>query len=229
VGDTQKNDLIRSLGKVVRGLSALFWSIPLALITYIQTARTSWLDFAGFFSITPALFLSGVQWYSLFLLRQFQPQERIWQRSVEQAELLVLVNMGLIPFLYWWRRCPKEPLYGTCVVLLVICCFLLLIQFNRVIQRLVAMLPDEALRSETFVFTNLNTMSLWILSGFLGLYIVGLKWDWLPSDLTGWVWIVRNEGAWIPIFLMFMPVAITMALIWKIKEIIFSSVFDSRA
>ena len=35
--------LLRSLGSLARGLSALFWGLPVALIICAETTRASWL------------------------------------------------------------------------------------------------------------------------------------------------------------------------------------------
>jgi len=36
-------ELLRALGRLVRGLSVLFWGLPLALVACVQTAKTEWL------------------------------------------------------------------------------------------------------------------------------------------------------------------------------------------
>ena len=42
--DAAKADLIRALGRLVRGLSTLFWVIPMALAADVETARSGWMD-----------------------------------------------------------------------------------------------------------------------------------------------------------------------------------------
>src|SRR5271163_1905273 len=102
--DAAKADLIRALGRLVRGLSTLFWGIPLALAADMQTSRTDWLDSLGALSFAPALILTGLLWHGLRQLRDFQPQERVWQQSLDRAEIFAIVNIGLAPFLFWWHR-----------------------------------------------------------------------------------------------------------------------------
>src|SRR5437764_1404541 len=41
-----KTELMRSLGRLVRGLSALFWGLPIALVACVQSATTDCLHFA---------------------------------------------------------------------------------------------------------------------------------------------------------------------------------------
>src|SRR4051812_45970370 len=78
---TPKAQVLRSLGKLVRGLSALFWSLPFMLIIYVQTARTEWLQGFRAWAMLPAIAVSALLWWSLMQLRQFQPQERIWRQA----------------------------------------------------------------------------------------------------------------------------------------------------
>src|ERR1700691_4033144 len=143
--DAAKADLMRALGRLVRGLSTLFWTIPLTLAADVETARTDWLDSLGALSFAPALVLSGLLWYGLRQMRDFQPQERVWQLALHRAGIFAIVNTGLAPFLFWWHRLPSVHFYSVCVNLLAAMGFVFLIQVNQVLRRLAAMLPDEML------------------------------------------------------------------------------------
>jgi hypothetical protein len=227
VPDAPKAELLRSLGRVVRALTTLFWALPITLIAYVQTAHTGWFDFFGPFSILPAMALTGLIWRALCLLQSFQPQEAIWIRALDRASVFALLNLGLVPFLYWWRRMPTVPLYNCCVAFIVISSLLLLIHINYVLRRLTAMLPDETLRAETTTFTRMNTASLSTLTGALLIYFLLLQINSLPEGVAQWLAMVGPDGLWLAVFLTLMPMAITMSLIWKIKEIIFTSVFGA--
>ncbi len=226
--DAPKAELLRSLGRMVRGLSALFWGLPLTLIAYVQTARTNWLNFLDGFGFVPAVLLSLVLCGALFQMRQFQKQERIWQTALHRAEVFALVNLGLAPFLFWWHRLPFVPLYGACLALLAVSSLLFLIQINRVLQRLTAMLPDEMLRSETRLFSSLNITILGTVLALIGLYFGLQELKAMPHICQQWLNVASSEGLWVTLFLVLMPLAMTMAMIWKIKEVIFSSVFNAE-
>jgi hypothetical protein len=224
--DAAKADLMRALGRLVRGLSTLFWGIPLALAADVQTARTDWLEALGALSFAPAFLLSGWLWYGLRQMRDFQRQERVWQHALHRAEIFAIVNTGLAPFLFWWHRFPLEPLYFVCVTFLAVSGFLFLICLNQVLRRLAAMLPDEMLRLETRTFTTINT---WLLSAALGSLSVYLA----LTDFQGAARLIGRHGLdlpmigeWLILFLTLMPVAVTLALLWKIKEAIFTSFFE---
>ena len=74
MSDTPPNpDLLRALGKLVRGLSALFWGLPAALIVCFGTAVLGWFRAL---SIVPVLVTTGMLLYGLWQFGAFQRQER---------------------------------------------------------------------------------------------------------------------------------------------------------
>src|SRR5437868_13506284 len=114
--------------------------MPLALVVYVQTARTDWLEAFGPMAFLPAVAISGVLWYGLAQLHYFQKQERIWHHAIDRAQIFATFNIGLSPFLSWWHRIPMLPFYAACVGRLALSSLLLLVQVSRAVLRLVAML-----------------------------------------------------------------------------------------
>jgi hypothetical protein len=224
--DAAKADLMRALGRLVRGLSTLFWGIPLALAADVQTARTDWLDALGALSFAPAFLLSGWLWYGLRQMRDFQRQERVWHHALHRAEIFAIVNTGLAPFLFWWHRFPLVPFYFICVNLLAVSGFFFLIYINQVLRRLAAMLPDEMLRVETRTFTAINTWLLSAALGSLSAYLALTDFRGAPRLIGRHGLDMPMIGQWLILFLTLMPVAVTLALLWKIKEAIFTSFFE---
>jgi hypothetical protein len=225
-----KAELLRRMGQLVRGLSALFWGLPLTLLVYFQTAQTDFFDAMGLFAILPAMLVSGLLLYGLAQIGQFQKQERIWRNAVEQAKLFAVVNLGLSPFLYWWHRFQFVPLYNFAVLLLSISSLLFLLVLNTVLHRLAAMLPDETLRLETKLFTTFNRRMLVAIPVLLLIYFALGFISPMPEFLR--IILDRADGTdshglWLLIFLILMPLAMTMALIWKIKEVVFASILET--
>jgi len=228
--DAAKADLMRALGRLVRGLSTLFWGIPLALAADVETARSNLMDSLGALGFAPAFVLSGLLWCGLRQMRDFQKQERVWQQALDRAELFATVNTGLAPFLSWWHRYPSEASYCACVVFLGVSGYLFLIYINQVLSRLAAMLPDQTLRLETRAFAAWNR---WMLAAALAGLSVDLAlahWPAAPrladrsfiSSFPG----PQRIGEWLILFLTLTAVAATLALLWKIKEAIFTSFFE---
>ena len=229
--DAAKAELLRALGRAVRGLSTLFWGLGLTGLAYLEmaymeTGQMIWLETFGLMAFVPAFLISPLLWHGLNQLRAFQPQERIWQRALSRAEGLAVLDAGLAPFLYWWDQFPAVPLFTACVGLLSLSSLLLLVQLNCVLQRLCAMLPDETLRAETRLFTRFNISLLLASLAGLALYFLLTRFPVLPAWLGLWMDAAAAAGIWLALFLILLALAMTMALLWKIKEVIFSSLTD---
>ena len=215
-------ELLRSLGRLVRGLSSLFWGLPVALVVCVQTAK---LDVLRPFGVLPPVLVTGWLAFGLWQLGYFQKQERVWIHALDKAKWLALVNLGLSPFIYFWSRLPDEPLYIIMVLALAVSGLLFLASLNTVLCRLTAMLPDEGLRQETRYFTLINRyLVLAILLLGVAFYVLLHFPQWLQSA-GALLQALGPASLWLLVFLVLLPLAMTMALIWKIKEVILDSVF----
>jgi hypothetical protein len=217
--------LLRSLGKLARGLSALFWGLPASLLVAADTARTDWLMPLG---ILPLLAINLLILYGLWQMGEFQKQERPWRLALDRAKLLALVNLGLSPFVFWHSRMPGEILFTFALFLLGLSGVVFLFNLNLVLRRLAAMLPDETLRQETRQFTALNR---WLLV-FLLFFAMAFAWlSNVPHEHLPLGFLVKwagHLGALLLVFFILLPLAMTMTLIWKTKEVILEAVFGPR-
>ena len=186
--------MLRSLGRLARGLSALFWGLPASLFICAETIRADWLRPLG---ILPALAGTGLLLYGLWQMSDFQKQERPWRNALDRAKLLGLVNFGLCPFLYWQNKMPGQPFFNAAVWVLVLSALLFLFNLNVVLKQLGAMLPDETLRHETRQFTVLNRwlLVLWLALARHGRLLPCDRWH-LPARLGQpvWTWVHAENG-----------------------------------
>ena len=237
-------ELLRSLGRLVRGLSALFWGLPAALVICVGTASAGWFRAYG---MAPALAVMALLFFGVWQLGHFQKQERPWRNALDLALLLSLINTGLSPFLYWWSRVPDQPVFSVSIRLLAASGLLFVWSLNIVLRRLGEMLPDETLRQETRQFTALNRLLLVALLALLTIYLVVLPaiqrfylpsanhsyhFDLLDTQVAIPILGLQFNGAWL-LWLVFcllalLPIAMTMALLWKTKEVILDSVFGGK-
>jgi hypothetical protein len=218
-------ELMRSLGRLVRGLSALFWGLPAALVVCFHTARA---DVLRSFGMVPPLICTALLVYGLWQVGAFQKQERIWRRALDRARILSLINFGLSPFLFWSNRMPGNAFFSLMVLLMVVTGLLFLASLNLVLKRLGAMLPDEALRQETRQFTALN-LNLLLATLLLGIayYVLG-HLPALPLYFQAVMVVLEQGSPWLLILLVLLPLAMTMALVWKTKEVILENVFGHK-
>ena len=218
--------LLRSLGKLARGLSALFWGLPASLIICAETAKVDMLRPLG---IVPVLVINGLLLFGLWQMAEFQKQERPWRNALDRAKLLAIVNLGLSPFLFWYSRMPDQPLFQAAILVLFLSALLFLYNLNVVLKQLGAMLPDETLRQETRQFTALNRS---LIVGWLvftgGTIVLGQFFDPAVHFSPLLVFWLQHVRVTLQLVLGLAPLAITMALLWKTKEVILDSVFGSR-
>jgi hypothetical protein len=218
------SDLLRSLGKLARGLSALFWGLPATLIICVETANVQLKPI----EIIPVLMTNALLFFGLWQMSDFQKQERPWRNALDRAKLLAIVNLGLCPFLYWQNKMPQEFFFAAMVFVLALSSLLFLFNLNIVIKQLGAMLPDETLRHEAKEFTLFNRWLLVLWLFFVTASMLAVRFGVQARfGQAVWMWIERCAVA-ILLFLGLTPLAVTMALIWKTKEVIFDGVFGAR-
>jgi hypothetical protein len=216
---------MRSLGRLVRGLSALFWGLPLALVVCFHTGRA---DFLRWYNLIPPLACTGLLLYGLMLMGAFQKQERVWRNALDTARILALINFGLSPFLYFWNKVPGNPLFSGMVIGLSICGVLFLASLNWVLRRLGAIIPDEGLRAETRQFTTLN-LNLLGATVLLVLFYLAMERVQPPPPFLQIPFMALEHGSfWFLVPFVLLPLAMTMALVWKTKEVILENVFGPK-
>jgi hypothetical protein len=218
-------ELLHSLGRLVRGLSALFWGLPVALIICVGTGVFGWFPIYG---VAPPVAATGVLLFGLWQLDSFQKQERPWCSALDRAKIFAFINFGLSPFLFWRNHHPDSHFFDASVAILVMSAWIFLFTLNTVLVRLGAMLPDETLRYETRQFTSVNQILLTAMLVVAGLQIVIARIPESPKQFApllalwdhGWMLLLALLGL--------LPLAMTMALIWKTKEVILDSVFGVK-
>jgi hypothetical protein len=220
-----QDELLRALGKLVRGLSALFWGLPLTLLICVRTAMS---DRLRNIEALPPIIATCLLYYALVLLGDFQKQERVWRLALDRAKLVGIVNIGLSPFIYFWNQIPSMPLYTLALGLLMLSGLIFVFNLNHVLQRLAAMLPDETVRMETRLFGAMNLNLLCAILALVTIYIILQQIDTLPTFIISLLRVLEVSRNWLLVFMILLPVAMTMTLIWKIKEVVFASVFTHR-
>jgi hypothetical protein len=221
-----KAELMQSLRRLVRGLSILFWGLPVTLLVCVRTGVSDWLRPLG---MLPPIISTALLLYALSQLGYFQRQERVWAHALDRAKLLAIVNIGLSPFVFWWNQLPQIPFYFMAVGLLMLTGLLFLFTLNFVLQRLAAMLPDETLRMETRFFTSFNLYLLVTVLAVAALYMALQQMDGLPTVVGHLLQVLESSRQTLLVFVVLLPLAMTMTLIWKIKEVVLASVFEGAA
>lgn len=231
-------ELLRALGRMVRGLSAIFWGLPMALVVCFGTAFYGWF---GNYGYIPAPIATGLLLFGLWQIGAFQPQERPWRSALDRTRLLSLVNFGFSPFVFWWHQAgemgaaslqPGTRYLTNAVFVLALSGLVFLFNLNLVIARLGAMLPDETLRQETRQLTAINRFLLIIPIFLFTIYVILLQKFLhdrvLPASLGMVLGLLDTRWPLLLVPFILLPLAVTMALVWKIKEVILDSVFAGK-
>jgi hypothetical protein len=149
--------LLSSLRGLVRGLSSLFWGLPVALVIAVQTTRGDWLKPSGLASdmaalvlgIAPVLLAMLLLLYGVWMMGNFQTQERIWMSALHRARFVATINVGLSPFLFFWSKVSAHWFFNVTVGLMVLSmlAFLYLLNLARRNPGLHAAEPNHPARA----------------------------------------------------------------------------------
>ena len=224
MAETNPNpELLPSLRRLARGLSCLFWGLPLALLASVHGTQSGWFGRFGFF---PPVLATGLLCFGTWQLGSFQRQERIWVAAQGRAQLLALFNFGLSPFLYWSSQMPGNEYFALATLLFNLGGLSFLIAVNSLLERLGAMLPDETLRAETRLFTAINR---WLILGLLALaalILIALRFPDSLSRFPHLLEVIAPNRMIFTLPFLLIALAMTMALLWKTKEVILADVFS---
>jgi hypothetical protein len=216
--------LLRELGKVSRGLTVLFWAFPALMVILVKTTTKLRTELEPF-DFFPPLVVAILLVYGLNQLSDFRKGERIWQVAIDRARIFAYLILGLSPFLYCWVRVPDQPFFFYCVLILFVSAIVLMGLINLVLQRLAAMLPDQTLRQEVKVFSTFNIYLL----AFVPLLLLFYRTLSLMQEIPLWLENILNTvplfNPWTFLFFLVLPLATTMALIWKAREAVLHGIF----
>ena len=219
-------ELLRSLGRLVRGLSALFWGLPVALIVCVHTAKADWFKSFG---IVPPLVDHGLVGLTACGNGRFpEAGTRLAHGPRPRQAARPGQFRALAPSFTGGTKSRPTRFFLVMVVLLIMSALLFLASLNLVLRRLGAMLPDETLRLEIRQFTALNLNLLFVTFLLALLYLALGQFPTLPFWLGMAVSLMERGGLWFLILLILLPLAMTMALLWKTKEVILDNVFAAH-
>lgn len=218
-----KAELRQSLLRLVKGLSALFWGLPLALLVCAQTSLTTILRPFG---VLPALATTGMLYYGVIQLGGYQRHREAWTATLNHAKLFGILCVGLSPFVFLWSRLPWVDFYSNMMGMLGLAGLLFLFCLNRSLKFLTDMLPDEGLREETHLFTSINLgliVGVLILSAIIWLL---REFFQLPRLVILRIDLLAEGKRFLMLFFVLLPLAMTMTLLWKIKEAALAGIFE---
>jgi hypothetical protein len=198
-----------ALIRVARGFSCIFWGIPLSLLLFSGA-----LDIRLFAFVRMPAYVLGifVAYIGTVFLQRAGPLSDMWTRRVRQLLFLLLAEIYLAPFVYWWRQMPQVPYFTANMLALVICTTWVLFVVNRLAGEVCKLLCDRTFLIETQV-------AGWLSVGFMLTPLAHALYTSIRAVLQpdGPSVFVFELPLWI-YALALLPFTITMAVSWKIKE-----------
>lgn len=202
---------------VLRGLSAIFWGLPVSLLAFAR-------HFLSFFPSAYDMVLPSagtlLLLYGLLRLSCFHPQERVWQQALGVAQIGATLLFGLSPFLFLWSRVPSEPLFSRAVVISLLLALVFLVALSHTLARLAALLPDAATHADAKLF---HTITACVAATLAAVSLV-LYFRLAPASLSDFLALPQQPIAHglqaFLLVLVLVPVAISMAVSWKLKEVV---------
>lgn len=204
-----------ALLRAARGFSCIFWGIPLSILLY-----SGMLDVR----IPPLLRLPTyvvgvfVVYCGVILLQRAGPLSALWPHRVREALFLLLLEVYLAPFVYWWRQMPSVPYYVANVVGMVFCTAAGLFVLNMLAADLAKSLHDQVLHAEARVSSWLSLVFMIIpavdavIRSIRSVFEAGsmmfMETFPIPPEMPRWMYAVA-----------LIPFTLTMAVAWKAKEL----------
>lgn len=179
--------------------------------------------------VVPSMLATGILLFGILEMAQFRKQERLWQLALDRAKIFATVNLGLSPFIFYLNRMPGELYYRQMVWVMGGAALLYVFNLNRSLKYLAMMLPDQTLREDTALFTSMNHGLMITLLVLVGAYFGLRQINDLPLSVIQFLVVLEQNSRWLLIFLVLLPVAMTMSLLWKIKEIVLTGIFGGHA
>lgn len=218
-------DLLGGQRQLLRGLSSIFWGLPVSLIICVQTMVSDHLRAGG---MIPPLLATGVLLFGTHMLNSVQTTATSWRKKVNLCRIAALMIFGFSPFTYLWNRFPFEPYFRTSILLLGLSGLLLLLFLNHCIQQISYVVDREDLRAETALFTSINHHL--IIASLVLCVLIGLipVFHFFPKIFILGIEILDKVKRTLLLFLFLFPLSLTMTLLWKYKEAVMDDVFGKE-
>jgi len=207
---------------LLRGLSTLFWSLPLSLLVSIQTLVTDNLRGMG---VVPPVLCTGALLFGTQCLNYFNPEGEFWRLRANQLRLVAVILVGLSPFVYFWNRYPGEDYFRSSIFMIGLAAFAFLLFLNRLLRELAPIIPRPELNAETQLFTNINTNLIYFSIAISLVFAVLPYLSFLPGIFLVRIEMLESIKRTLLLFLFLFPLSLTMTLLWKYKECVVEEAF----
>ena len=198
-----------ALVRLARGFSCIFWGVALTLLLASGT-----LDIRVVSFVHMPVYVFGVllAYIGAVFLQRAGALSDAWALYVRLLLLLLLVEVYLAPFVYWWRKMPHALYFNLNVSALILCTAWGMFIVNRLAGEAGALLHDR-----TFVFET--RVAGWLSAAFMLIPLAHALYATIVAaiETNGYVAYTFDPPPWVYV-LSVLPFGTTMAVAWKMKE-----------
>ncbi|MBU1694771.1 MAG: hypothetical protein KJ726_11620 [Verrucomicrobia bacterium] len=201
--------------RLARGLSCVFWGIPLSLLLFSGA-----LDFRLLPHLRLPAFVVGLLlvFCGVLYLHRVPPLTRRWPRRIQQALLILLVLVYLSPFVLWWRAMPQVPYYSANMLAMMVVTMWGFLVVNQVAAEVGLAFGDRTFSVEARLCGWLAVLFL-LVPGLLAWGRSQLATAPLEnSRMASLVLVPYLMPRWM-MALMLLPFTLTMTMVWRAKEL----------
>ena len=198
-----------ALIRMARGFSCFFWGIPLSLLLFSGAMDVRIFSFVRMPAYVLGIFVAYI---GTVFFQRAGPLSHSWTLQVRRMLFLLLVEVYLAPFVYWWRQMPHVLYFRANMAVLVLCTAGALFLLNRLAGEACHLLRDGAFFTETQI-------AAWFSAGFMLTPFFYMLYAAVRAALhpEGGFLLVLDAPLWVYL-LALLPFTITMAVAWKMKE-----------
>ncbi len=205
---------IDAYARAMRGFSCVFWGIPLAILLFAGaidvrlpfTARAPAYVFGVF------LVYCGVVYFQ----RAPLPGAR-WHSLVRELLFVLLIEVYLSPFVFWWKHMPHVPYYVANLIILMLCTAWGLFILNQLAGEIARLLHDRLLLVEAQVSAWLALALMLAPTGYALIQSATAARHFGIALAPGEAIAPRYGFGWL-YAVGLVPFALTMMMAWKAKE-----------
>ena len=218
---------LRATVLAARGFSAVFWSLPVAVVLTIRATMSEW---ASQMDVLVSIAAYILMFYGLILIGRLptQQEKSRWKGAHWRSIYLCFLSIGLSPFSLFWNRQPESSFFELNVLLHAFAVVGFIMCYNKTLARLNVQVIDPGLRGEVEFLSRFNRGSL-VTVAFLAFAYLGALEALVPDELRE-----PTNRRFTPLVLtgalmtMILPISMTMNLTWKFKDAVFSWIYQER-
>lgn len=200
--------------RLARGFSCLFWGLPLSLLLF-----TGAVSFRLVLRVRLPAYVLGllILFCGMWFLRRAPIPTRQWSRRIQQAFLVLLVQVYLSPFVHWWRLRPGVLYFSVNVLVLLVATMWGFLLVNQLASEVARVFGDRTFQVEAQLCGWISVLFLLIPTLVVLVRSVQTTFEWESASVVSLIVIPYLVPRW-SVAMALLPFTLTMTSTWRAKE-----------